>query len=181
MTDIKVEQCDRDAAADWNIECKHCSEYEGDYEADLAEAFARHRIAAQSCGELAERDSMIAGLTAERDEARTQYAAAQAAMVEADRRGQAYVGFWREDAQCIVEPLQPHLPQPAPDPKPGEIWSYKGKDYFIIRDLRQALIQHEDEWVPGVAYRCEPGNGLTFCRALPDFLAKFTRITEKKS
>lgn len=45
MTTIK--QADREAAADWNIECKWCSEYEGDYEADLAEAFARHREAAE--------------------------------------------------------------------------------------------------------------------------------------
>ncbi len=40
----------------------------------------------------------------------------QAAMAEADRRGKAYMGHFREHAQCIVEPLQPHLPQPAPDP-----------------------------------------------------------------
>ena len=43
---VEVTQVDRALAADWNIECRYCSEYEGDYEADLAEAFARHRIAA---------------------------------------------------------------------------------------------------------------------------------------
>ena len=47
MTDIaNVTQADRMQAFDWNMECRHCSEYEGDYEADLAQAFARHRHAA---------------------------------------------------------------------------------------------------------------------------------------
>ncbi len=41
----EVTQADRDAAAEWSfIECRHCSEYEGDFTADLAAAFARHRI-----------------------------------------------------------------------------------------------------------------------------------------
>lgn len=48
-----VEQVDRDAAAEWSfIECRHCSEYEGNFEADLAEAFARHRLAATRNAEL---------------------------------------------------------------------------------------------------------------------------------
>lgn len=43
----KVEQIDREAAAEWTfIECRHCSEYEGDFEADLARDFAHHRLAA---------------------------------------------------------------------------------------------------------------------------------------
>ncbi len=50
----------------------------------------------------------------ERDEARAQYAAAQAAMVEADRRAINPLGLL--PTKWIVEPLQPHLPQPAPDP-----------------------------------------------------------------
>ncbi len=45
----QITQEDREAAADWSfIECRHCSEYEGDFPADLAAAFARHRIAALS-------------------------------------------------------------------------------------------------------------------------------------
>lgn len=44
--DVTVTQADKQFAADWNYECKHCSEYEGDFEADLAEAVARHRLAA---------------------------------------------------------------------------------------------------------------------------------------
>jgi hypothetical protein len=51
MTDTRtqalVTQADRDAAADWTfIECMRCSEYEGDFGADLAADFAAHRIAA---------------------------------------------------------------------------------------------------------------------------------------
>lgn len=42
MTDVM--QIDRDAAAEWAfMECKYCSQYEGDFEADLAADFARHR------------------------------------------------------------------------------------------------------------------------------------------
>ena len=41
---IEVTQADRDAAEEWGfIECRHCSEYEGDFVPDLALAFARHR------------------------------------------------------------------------------------------------------------------------------------------
>lgn len=41
-----VIQADREAAQEWGfIECRHCSEYEGDFVADLAEAFASHREA----------------------------------------------------------------------------------------------------------------------------------------
>lgn len=46
MTDIVVTQADRAMAEMWDIECRHCSEYDGDYRADLAEAFASHRQAA---------------------------------------------------------------------------------------------------------------------------------------
>lgn len=48
MTDqIAPTQADRDFARNWNYECKRCSEYEGDFEADLAEAVAAHRTAAE--------------------------------------------------------------------------------------------------------------------------------------
>ena len=45
MSDVQVMQADRDFARDWNYECRHCSEYDGDFEADLAEAAALHRLA----------------------------------------------------------------------------------------------------------------------------------------
>ncbi|ASK88493.1 hypothetical protein [Sphingorhabdus sp. SMR4y] len=51
MTDTRIQaqvtQADRDAADEWTfIECMRCSEYEGDFGADLAADFAAHRIAA---------------------------------------------------------------------------------------------------------------------------------------
>lgn len=46
--EVQVVQADREAAAEWVfIECRHCSEYEGDFPADLAQAFARHRQQAE--------------------------------------------------------------------------------------------------------------------------------------
>src|SRR3546814_17548404 len=44
---VHVEQVDRDFARDWDIECKHCSDYEGNYKAVLAEAAAKHRLAGE--------------------------------------------------------------------------------------------------------------------------------------
>lgn len=38
-----VTDADKQFAADWNYECRHCSEYEGDFEADLAAAVAEYR------------------------------------------------------------------------------------------------------------------------------------------
>lgn len=43
---VSVTQADREAAENWRfIECRHCSEYGGDFVNDLAEDFARHRLA----------------------------------------------------------------------------------------------------------------------------------------
>lgn len=42
----EVLDCDRAFAHDWDIECRRCSEYDGDFNADLAQAAADHRIAA---------------------------------------------------------------------------------------------------------------------------------------
>ena len=46
---VEVTQADREAAEEWAfIECRRCSEYEGDFPADLAADFARHRIASRA-------------------------------------------------------------------------------------------------------------------------------------
>lgn len=42
---VSVTQADIDAAENWRfIECRHCSEYDGDFVNDLAEDFAHHRL-----------------------------------------------------------------------------------------------------------------------------------------
>ena len=42
MTDTEQpSQWARELASDWNYECRRCSEYEGDFEADFAEALQR--------------------------------------------------------------------------------------------------------------------------------------------
>src|SRR3546814_13922546 len=56
---VHVEQVDRDFARDWDIECKHCSEYEGNYKADLAEAAAKHRLAGEAAGSASERERLV--------------------------------------------------------------------------------------------------------------------------
>src|SRR3546814_14754845 len=56
---VHVEQVDRDFARDWDIECKHCSEYEGNYKADLAEAAAKHRLAGEAAGRASERERIV--------------------------------------------------------------------------------------------------------------------------
>ncbi len=42
--EVTVTQADRRFADDWNIECRHCSEYEGDFQDDFAQAVAEYRI-----------------------------------------------------------------------------------------------------------------------------------------
>lgn len=54
-SNVTVTQADKQFAADWNFECRHCSEYEGDFEADLAVAVAKYREqATRDCGRCAE-------------------------------------------------------------------------------------------------------------------------------
>lgn len=53
------------------------------------------------------------------------------------------------------------------------IYVYKGKRYRVTGLDPDHLIQFEDEWHPAVSYVCEPENGKTFSRAMPDFRAKF--------
>lgn len=53
------------------------------------------------------------------------------------------------------------------------IYVYKDNRYRVTGFDPDHLIQFEDEWHPAVSYVCEPENGKSFSRALPDFRAKF--------
>jgi DNA-binding MarR family transcriptional regulator len=73
--------------------------------------------------------------------------------------------------------------QPTPDLRTDTIWSYKGKDYRIIK-LTNELIQDENgNWVPMLKYTTVRWTGLKFNRAWTDFVRKFERTepTQKKS
>jgi hypothetical protein len=72
-----------------------------------------------------------------------------------------------------TRPAPKTITQPEQGPFAGKVYTYKSKDYFVIKLDESRLMQFEDEWHPAVEYRCEPDIGKTFFRALPDFRAKF--------
>lgn len=153
-----------------------------DFRSRLTVAGERHYAMAK------ERARAVAKLTMTTDELETfrhDNAAMQEAIDEAVRRADVPVGGdrWIAHAQDkivathIVEPLRPFATKPEPEVDPlvaaGLVFSYKGKEYKVTGVHDNYLMQYNDEWVPAVEYECLPDVGTTFCRALPEFQAKF--------
>jgi len=63
MTDkIEVTQADLEFAANWNANCRWCSEYDGDFAADFVRALVPYRIAAQERAALAMREAAVVAM-----------------------------------------------------------------------------------------------------------------------